>query len=205
MEKSNIDVEDRENVLKKEFSQERNSLQKSLDIATSLVQAKSNDVQMCRDQISCLKSELMVKQTLQDRIQLLENKNKELQAQHSISADKPGGDQTDFLNKVIVDQQSKIEVLNRKIKELEEMMLNGEVESSENEKSPRILAPRLFCDICDVFDQHDTEDCPIQSMGYSEVDHGAGQRYDRGHVRPYCDNCEEFGHTTEDCTVEEMY
>ena len=32
-----------------------------------------------------------------------------------------------------MDQQSKIEALNRKIKELEEMMLNGEVESSEND------------------------------------------------------------------------
>ena len=23
-------------------------------------------------------------------------------------------------------------------------------------------APRLFCDICDMFDQHDTDDCPQQ-------------------------------------------
>lgn len=28
-------------------------------------------------------------------------------------------------------------------------------------------APRLFCDICDVFDEHDTEDCPIQSSDNS--------------------------------------
>ena len=34
----------------------------------------------------------------------------------------------DFLNKVIVDQQTKIEELNTKIKELESMMLNGNVE-----------------------------------------------------------------------------
>jgi len=39
-----------------------------------------------------------------------------------------GVDQTNFLNRVIVDQQSKIELLNNKIKELEEMLLNGEVE-----------------------------------------------------------------------------
>lgn len=23
-------------------------------------------------------------------------------------------------------------------------------------------APRVFCDICDVFDDHETEDCPVQ-------------------------------------------
>ena len=27
-------------------------------------------------------------------------------------------------------------------------------------------------------------------MAHSELDHGAGQHYERGHVRPYCDNCE---------------
>ena len=26
------------------------------------------------------------------------------------------------------------------------------------------VAPRLFCDICDEFDLHDTEDCPTQAM-----------------------------------------
>lgn len=30
-------------------------------------------------------------------------------------------------------------------------------------------APRLFCDICDVFDQHDTEDCPVQSSDSSPM------------------------------------
>ena len=34
----------------------------------------------------------------------------------------------EFLNKVIADQQSKIEGLNSKIKELEDMMMNGSVE-----------------------------------------------------------------------------
>ena len=26
------------------------------------------------------------------------------------------------------------------------------------------VAPRLFCDICDEFDIHDTEDCPTQGL-----------------------------------------
>lgn len=35
-------------------------------------------------------------------------------------------------------------------------------------------APRLFCDICDVFDQHDTEDCPVQSSESSPMHTAAG-------------------------------
>jgi CAP-Gly domain-containing linker protein 1 len=31
-----------------------------------------------------------------------------------------------------------------------------------NGVSSRQAAPRLFCDICDEFDLHDTEDCPKQ-------------------------------------------
>ena len=46
---------------------------------------------------------------------------------------------------------------------------------------------RLFCDICDVFDEHDTADCPQQATEeHVESSHG-GQR---GVERPYCDNCE---------------
>ena len=49
-------------------------------------------------------------------------------------------------------------------------------------------APRLFCDICDVFDQHDTEDCPKQAM----EDEGIGTQHhgNRGEERPYCVICE---------------
>lgn len=52
----------------------------------------------------------------------------------------------------------------------------------------RRAAPRAFCDICDVFDQHETEDCPLQEMSDSPPPtqyHG-----DRNQVRPYCDICE---------------
>ena len=41
----------REKVLKKEFSHERDSLQKSLDIATSLVETKNVELQGCRDEV----------------------------------------------------------------------------------------------------------------------------------------------------------
>lgn len=45
---------------------------------------------------------------------------------------------------------------------------------------------RLFCDICDVFDKHDTEDCPLQSN--EEI--GSKHHGERGVERPYCTTCE---------------
>ena len=33
----------------------------------------------------------------------------------------------------------------------------------------RAVPPRLFCDICDEFDLHDTEDCPTQVWHHSKV------------------------------------
>lgn len=65
-------------------------------------------------------------------------------------------------------------------------------------------APRLFCDICDVFDEHDTEDCPIQSSDNSPAhtmpqvnasnvtatnDDGKKKRI-LPPARKYCENCE---------------
>jgi hypothetical protein len=56
--------------------------------------------------------------------------------------------------------------------------------------------PRLFCDICDVFDQHDTDDCPMQTMSPSDspphtMHHGG--KAPGGSDRPYCENCEGRG------------
>jgi len=55
------------------------------------------------------------------------------------------------------------------------------------------VAPRMFCDICDVFDAHETEDCPQQAMSSDSPppSHYAGSR---DVVRPYCDSCESQYH-----------
>jgi hypothetical protein len=47
---------------------------------------------------------------------------------------------------------------------------------------------RKFCDICDVFDEHETDECPLQESG----DDGGGVQHhgDRNHERPYCGICE---------------
>ena len=50
--------------------------------------------------------------------------------------------------------------------------------------------PRLFCDICDVFDQHDTDDCPLQAGELDELAIHSAYHADRQAERPYCDTCE---------------
>jgi len=63
-----------------------------------------------------------------------------------------------------------------------------------NKKKP---APRMYCDICEEFDAHDTEDCPKQS---SEMDLPAAASSSETKERKippprkYCEKCEsEFG------------
>ncbi|KAI1279524.1 CAP-Gly domain-containing linker protein 1 [Halotydeus destructor] len=115
--------------------------------------------------------------------------------------------QIEFLNSVIVDMQKKNDELRSKVQVLEEM---GDMSAEFNEATENILksarnglgrrAPRLFCDICDTFDLHDTEDCPRQSGQMLEDTNGHSQ-HNGGRVsdRSYCASCEVFGHWTRDC------
>lgn len=60
--------------------------------------------------------------------------------------------------------------------------------------------------MCEVFDQHDTDDCPKQSSMVDEQPSSmTGQNRERviPPARAYCDKCEEFGH---DCNeIDETY
>ncbi|KAI8497802.1 Serine/threonine-protein kinase haspin [Branchiostoma belcheri] len=40
--------------------------------------------------------------------------------------------------------------------------------SDREERLRQLPPPRLFCDICDVFDEHDTDDCPKQATEFEE-------------------------------------
>lgn len=55
--------------------------------------------------------------------------------------------------------------------------------------TPSRPPPRLFCDICDIFDAHDTDDCPIQEQD-DEGPPPTHYHEDRHTDRPYCDTCE---------------
>lgn len=50
----------------------------------------------------------------------------------------------------------------------------------------------MFCDICDEFDLHETEDCPKQSSDSPVPFEQAGEKKDRKIPEPrkYCENCE---------------
>ncbi|KAJ2952949.1 hypothetical protein O0L34_g7320 [Tuta absoluta] len=115
--------------------------------------------------------------------------------------------QVSFLNSVIVDMQRKNEQLLARVQALESGSASLESPVFTNGRKPKAIAPRLFCDICDVFDAHDTEDCPKQA---GEPDAppppAAGTpRKPPPPPRPYCDICEVFGHATEDCDEEETF
>ncbi|CAF4509086.1 unnamed protein product, partial [Rotaria magnacalcarata] len=55
-------------------------------------------------------------------------------------------------------------------------------------------------DMCEIFDEHDTDDCPKQNSMID--DHHSHERVIPP-ARLYCEKCEEFGH---DCNeVDETY
>lgn len=61
----------------------------------------------------------------------------------------------------------------------------------------------MYCDICEIFDAHETEDCPTQSSGM-DADAPAVRKDEKVRKLPpprmYCDICEVFdAHETEDC------
>ncbi|XP_013194535.2 CAP-Gly domain-containing linker protein 2 isoform X2 [Amyelois transitella] len=108
--------------------------------------------------------------------------------------------QVSFLNSVIVDMQRKNEQLMARVLALEGGVADTAPVFNGRKSRP---APRLFCDICDVFDAHDTEDCPRQSAEPDPLP-VAGKKPPPP-PRPYCDICEVFGHATENCDEEETF
>ena len=94
---------------------------------------------------------------------------------------------------------------------------NGNSEISKSDSKFKIAsskpAPRLYCDICDMFDLHETEDCPVQ--GELSNEHETHSKYNYTSLndnqtttttykpvnnRAYCDVCEQFGHEEVNCS-----
>ncbi|XP_077273312.1 cytoplasmic linker protein 190 isoform X7 [Temnothorax americanus] len=116
--------------------------------------------------------------------------------------------QIDFLNSVIVDMQRKNESLLCKIEVLEMGVPANEAEDyTRSTLDKRTAAPRMFCDICDQFDLHETEDCPRQAQDFTETIEKAVPKTPKKQSveRPYCENCEMFGHDTRDCDDAETF
>ncbi|XP_075033980.1 CAP-Gly domain-containing linker protein 1 isoform X1 [Mixophyes fleayi] len=119
--------------------------------------------------------------------------------------------QIDFLNSVIIDLQQKNDNLKEKIDKMVEASLNinnvddmGNHDSLNGTQAKKKVPPRLFCDICDCFDLHDTEDCPTQAQLTDFPPH-SNFHGNRKEERPYCDICEVFGHWTNSCNDDETF
>ncbi|XP_076876842.1 restin isoform X2 [Brachyhypopomus gauderio] len=113
--------------------------------------------------------------------------------------------QINFLNSVIVDLQRKNEELKVKLKKMALAKFNGNDDDGSGEvKKKKKAPPRVFCDICDCFDLHDTEDCPTQTQSADSPPHST-HHGSRGGERPYCDICEAFGHWTDSCNDDQTF
>uniref|UniRef100_A0A8C8HCN8 CAP-Gly domain-containing protein n=1 Tax=Oncorhynchus tshawytscha TaxID=74940 RepID=A0A8C8HCN8_ONCTS len=117
----------------------------------------------------------------------------------------------EFLNSVIVDLQKKNEELKGKLEKMAEAALNGNnaseldnYDSFNKGPSKKKVPPRLFCDICDCFDLHDTEDCPTQMQMPDSPPHTT-YHGSKDEERAYCDICEAFGHCTESCNDDQTF
>lgn len=229
----------RESLLKKDFEDDKNSLQKSIATTSALITDKDKELEKLKNEIALLRSENVMAKKLQSVVQSLESDKSKLEQkvqslekkindnqrqldnvtsspdEHVIEEQREENDsaesQIDFLNSVIVDLQRKNEQLKVQLEKLAEASLNGNVaddvnnfeclDETQTKKKP---PPRLFCDICDCFDLHDTEDCPTQAQ-VSEFPPHSTYHGSRKDDRPYCDTCEVFGHWTNNCNDDETF
>nr|XP_013000246.1 CAP-Gly domain-containing linker protein 1 isoform X10 [Cavia porcellus] len=187
-----------------------------------------NEVTVLRGENASAKSLHSVVQTLEsDKVKLeLKVKNLELQLKENrrqLSSSSGNTDtqaeederaqesqqMIDFLNSVIVDLQRKNQDLKMKVEMMSEAALNGNgddlnsYDSDDQEKKSK-KKPRLFCDICDCFDLHDTEDCPTQTQISEDPPHST-HHGSRSEERPYCEICEMFGHWATNCNDDETF
>ncbi|XP_053225951.1 CAP-Gly domain-containing linker protein 1 isoform X10 [Podarcis raffonei] len=232
MKKSLPSITLRESDLKKEIDEERTSLQKSISITSALITEKDEELEKLRNEVTVLRGENATARNLHSVVQSLESdklklelkvknleqKLRESQKQPRGSSDDTASDalqdennqesQIDFLNSVIVDLQRKNEELKLKVEMMSEAALNGNEEEAINydseEENQIKKKPRLFCDICDCFDLHDTEDCPTQAQALDEPPHST-YHGSRKEERPYCEICEVFGHWATNCNDDETF
>ncbi|XP_070712165.1 CAP-Gly domain-containing linker protein 1 isoform X2 [Pempheris klunzingeri] len=185
----------------------------------AVLRGESASVKTLQDTIQALEQD---KANLQERVQRLEkalaagsdtiNQSSGDAVVDQLREDKETAEsQIEFLNSVIVDLQRKNEELKDKLEKMAAAALNGNnpseldnYDSHDKEPVKKKPPPRLFCDICDCFDLHDTEDCPTQMQMPDSPPHTT-YHGSKGEERPYCDICEVFGHWTESCNDDQTF
>ncbi|XP_043087445.1 CAP-Gly domain-containing linker protein 1 isoform X2 [Puntigrus tetrazona] len=201
--------------------------------SNAMMSDKDKELETLRNEIAVLRVENAMAKTLQSAVTSLERDKAQLQSRVNSLEQKlevrqtgngeevTSGDaavdqlreekefaegQINFLNSVIVDLQRKNEELKVKLKKMALTEFNG---NDENEglgevKKKKKAPPRVFCDICDCFDLHDTEDCPTQTQSPDSPPHTT-YHGSRSGERPYCDICEAFGHWTDSCNDDQTF
>lgn len=71
--------------------------------------------------------------------------------------------QVDFLNEVIIEERRKNDKLKRRLEHVVRKQLQLDADAAAANVARQAPPPRVFCDICEVFDAHETEDCPKQA------------------------------------------
>ncbi|CAH1285689.1 unnamed protein product [Diabrotica balteata] len=116
--------------------------------------------------------------------------------------------QVNFLNSIIADMQKKSEEQKARIEILEmgySSSAADELASLGLKLDSKQVPPRMYCDICEEFDLHETEDCPTQGDDDELVNNSSPGMKQKPPQRDYCDVCEVFGHATEDCTEDQEF
>nr|XP_020825956.1 CAP-Gly domain-containing linker protein 1 isoform X12 [Phascolarctos cinereus] len=222
-----LEMKKRESVYKTDTDEERASLQKSISITSALLTEKDAELEKLRNEVTVLRGENASAKSLHSVVQSLESdkvklelkvKNLELKLKenqrqlsgfggNSEEEERAQESQIDFLNSVIVDLQRRNQDLKMKVEMMSEAALNGNdlnnYDSDDQEKQFK-KKPRLFCDICDCFDLHDTEDCPTQTQVSEDPPHST-HHGSRSEERPYCEICEMFGHWATNCNDDETF
>ncbi|VDN06128.1 unnamed protein product, partial [Thelazia callipaeda] len=103
-----------------------------------------------------------------------------------------------FLNSIIAEQFKKEQDMKKQIAILNGIPAN-QIFMELQRKTFRDLPPRLYCDMCEVFDLHDTTDCPEQALDIMKNGIHENVHKVRPSPRAYCEECEEFGHDIECC------
>jgi len=213
-----------------EIAKERLRLESKIEILAESLEDKKKEYSIKEFEVSQLQSENSDLTSYKRQVLMLEQEKRDIEAQliqvaaesrmraakspspayTNDSTQNDGDDnlrmQVEFLNSVIVDMQRKCDKLSTKLELYESAgILDESVEFMFNGVSSRAIPPRLFCDICDEFDLHDTEDCPTQATPVVEEKTHTRKGGKRGVERPYCDTCEIFGHKTEDCNDNETF
>ncbi|KAL3268090.1 hypothetical protein HHI36_007217 [Cryptolaemus montrouzieri] len=187
--------------------------QKELQEEKRNVDRQKSEMDNLKQQINSLqelKGQANTTGTSENQNATILNNNEQYDYQKLLEDKTLAENQVKFLNSIIVDMQKKNEVQQAKIEILEsgyspaaaeELNLLGY--SSSNKQLP----PRMFCDICDRFDEHETEDCPQQMsehMPPPPPPRGCKKK-DKPVPRPYCELCEVFGHDTQDCPEDDTF